>query len=132
LSAADTRFFIVPGLDQTITVPADSVLYIATDGGAQTQSTSTTGFSIVDVAIFVDGNLRPNAAYRRLIINNTASLTTQFVNWSMGETVALSAGSHRIQIGAAHIGSTGGAAATVSGGSGSTLQGQLSVTVLKH
>ncbi len=128
-AAGQTGFFFVPGLDLTITVPDNSVVYITTDGGVQTQSTSTTGFSIVDVALFVDGNFRPRSAYRRLIANNTSALVTQFENWSFAETVALSAGTHRIQVVAAH---SGGAAATVSGGDGSTLQSQLSVTIVKR
>jgi hypothetical protein len=125
-------FTILPGLDQTITVPANSVLYIATDGGAQTQSLAATGFSVVDVAIFVDLGHVAGAGYRRLIINNTPSLTGQFVNWSMGDTVTLTPGSHRISVAAAGVpGSPTPAFATVSGDSTSVLRGQLSITVLK-
>ena len=129
LAVTTNTFDVVPGLDQTITVPDKSVLYIATDGGAGTQSASTTGFSIVDVAIFVDGSPVPSAGFRRLLINNTPSLVNQFVNWSMGDTVVLTAGSHRIQIGAAL---SSGSPANVSGGPGSVLQGQLSITVLNR
>jgi hypothetical protein len=127
---SSSGFVIVPGLSQAITVPANSVLYVATDGGAQTQSGSGSGFSIVDVAIFVDNLYVGNAGYRRLIINNTVSLTGQFVNWSIGHTLTLTPGSHTIAVGAGGVPGLS-AAATVSGGPGSVIQGQLSITVLK-
>src|SRR5437870_2529193 len=47
-------FTILPGLSQTVNVPANSVVYISTDGGVITSSANATGFSIVDVAVFVD------------------------------------------------------------------------------
>ena len=129
ISTVGGGFFILPGLVTTLNVPANSVLYISTDGGAQTQSTSTTANSIVDVALFIDGALLPNASLRRLIINNTPSLTQQFVNWSFAETVLLSPGSHTIQVAASLI---GGQPVTVSGNNSSVLQGQLSIVVLKR
>jgi len=122
-------FVFVPGLSQTITVPANSVLYISTDGGAATTSSSTTGFSVVDVALVVDGSLRPNAGFRRLIINNTSSVIQQLVNWGMADSVVLTAGAHTIQVAAELV---LGSSATVSGASNSVLQGQLTVAVVKQ
>src|SRR5262249_35770560 len=61
-----TGFTIVPGLSPSITLPADSVLYLATDGGVQSGSTTTP--TVVDVAIIVDGSLTAAGAYRRISI----------------------------------------------------------------
>jgi hypothetical protein len=126
-------FTVLPGLTQTIIVPNNSVLYISSDGGAQTTSSATNGFSLVDVALFVDGSLRANADYRRLVIANSTGIVNVFVNWSFSDSLALPPGSHTILVAAAGTAIlTGSANATVSGGPGSVLQGQLSIVVVNR
>jgi collagen triple helix repeat protein len=121
-------FSVIPGLDQTINVPDNSVLYISTDGGAATESFSSGVPSVVDVTLSVDGSLRPR--FHRLIINPTSSVQ-QLVNWSFAETLVLSAGSHRFQVVAAL---NSGPAATVGGFSPppSATQGQLTIAIVKQ
>jgi hypothetical protein len=110
-------------------VPASSVTYIATDGGLATSSTALTGFSIVDVAIFIDGAMPPNAAFRRVLAANTTGLVNIIANWSFSLAVNLSPGSHTIEVRAALA--QAGASATVSGDNNSALQGELTVTTLR-
>jgi hypothetical protein len=124
-------FTVLPGLTQTIIVPNNSVLYISSDGGAQTTSTATNGFSIVDVALFVDGSLRANADYKRLVIANSTGIVNVFVNWSFSDSLVLPPGSHTIHVAAAGTGGSS-ANATVSGEPGSVLQGQLSIVVVNR
>ena len=42
-------------MTQAVTVPANGVVLVSTNGEAETTSTATTGFSAVDVAVFIDG-----------------------------------------------------------------------------
>ena len=132
LDNSSSLFFIIPGLQQTITVPENSVVYIATDGGLQIQSTSTTAFSVTDIAIFIDGALPVNTSQQRIIISNTSSFTLQLAYWSMSQIVTLTAGSHNIIVGAASAGGVSGSSVTVSGITGSVIQGKLSVIILKQ
>jgi hypothetical protein len=129
LIGSTATFVIVPGLTQTVTVPANSVLYISTDGGILTTSTAATGFSIVDVVIFVDGAVISDASFHRVIAANTTGIVTMIEYWSAANVRTLSAGSHTIDVRAAFAG--GSAAAQVSGDASSVLQGQLSVVILK-
>jgi hypothetical protein len=122
--------FPVQGLQRTIQVPPNSVLYISTDGGAQTTSTSPSGYSIVDVGIYVDpAQGSPSAVYRRLVINNGGAPSADIVNWSMAFSTVLPPGSHTIQVAATLV---DGSPANVSGAGASVLKGQLSVVVMKQ
>src|SRR5207253_1189456 len=121
--------FYLAGFPVNVTVPANSVLSISTDGGVQTTSTLTAGFSVVDVGIAVDGLLPGSATVRRLEISNTTSLTQQFENWSMSRAVSLSAGSHTIGVCAALV---SGSPATAGGSASSVLQAQLTIVTVKR
>jgi hypothetical protein len=122
-------FTIVPGLDTTINVPSNSLVYVSSDGGAQTSSAATTGFSRVDVALSVDGSLPSSGSYKRLVIANTTGNVTTLDYWSFADTFALSPGMHQFAI-AALLNS--GSNATVSGDDNSVLQGHLNVLILKR
>ncbi|CAN5216098.1 hypothetical protein BH09BAC1_BH09BAC1_20520 [soil metagenome] len=121
---------LVPGLTQTINVPAGAVVYIATDGGVATTSSVATGYSSVDVVIIVDGALLPNGGYKRIIAANTTGINGMFTNWSMSASIVLTPGSHTIGVYA--YGTTQGVNATVSGDNTSILQSALTVGIIKQ
>jgi hypothetical protein len=129
-----TSQLFLPGLSQTITVPANTMVYISTDGGGQTNSVATTAFSIVDVAVVVDNLLLPNGFFRRIFCSNPTFNTTGVVipacNWSLGGAVALSPGTHTIAVVGSLV-STSNAPAVVSGDANSVYQGTLTVMFLK-
>ncbi|MBL0214092.1 MAG: hypothetical protein IPQ07_09415 [Myxococcales bacterium] len=124
-----TAFTLIPGLTATVSVPANAVVQISTDGALATTSTATTGFSTVDVAIQIDGNLLANGGYRRVIAANTTGLTGAFAAWNLTSLATLAPGSHTITVVAAGVGQ--GSDATVSGSNTSVNQGTLNVVVLK-
>lgn len=121
---------LIPGLTQTIDVPASSVLFITTDGAMQTTSAAATGFSVVDITVNIDGSLLPNGGYARIYAANTTGLSTIQTRWAISLGTVLTAGSHTISVNAAGVGS--GSNATVSGNNSSVLQGELSVLILKQ
>jgi hypothetical protein len=123
-------FFFLPGLDQTITVPADSTVFISTNGGIQTTNPAATGFSIVDVAIFIDGTVLQNGGSQRIIAANTIGLLGMVANWSMALGTTLTVGQHHVQVAALLPNTPGNTAADVSGGQGSFLQGQLTIAII--
>jgi len=119
-------FTIVPGLSMSLTLPTNSVLYVATDGGVQSASISLP--SVVDVVITVDGNLTPAGAFRRISV--PAATTTGWATWEMSLSLPLAAGTHTIDVRVASVaGVTTGA--RVSGDSSTVLQGEFSAIVLK-
>lgn len=125
---AGAGYTLIPGLTHTLNVPADAIVYLATDGGAQHTQTGTTN-SLLDVAIFVDGVVVPSAGQRRLVLSNTPAVAQVIGNWSMSLTRTLSAGTHTITVRASNPGSY---TVNVSSGSAPQIQGQLSVLVLKQ
>jgi hypothetical protein len=118
---------------QTITVPANSVVLVSTNGGAETTSGVAAGFSAVDVAVFVDGARPPGTQglYQRLIMANTTGITQMIGNWAMEAALPpMAAGSqHTIQVGAAGAG-IAGSNAVVGGNNTTVLQPTLTVTIL--
>ena len=112
-------FTLLPNLSLTLNVPASSVLYVSTDGGAL----ATGGFAIIDVALYVDGV--PTNLLRRTQCGDNA-----YCDWNMAATMTLSAGIHTLQVRAAQ--SAGGGTATVSGATGSGTQGQLTALIIKQ
>jgi hypothetical protein len=118
-------------LDVSIDVPANSKVVVSTDGGALT-SAAGGGSSTIDFALFVDGGMVSDAAYRRVVALNLAGTGTLGHvpgNWSFGTSLSLAAGPHRFQV-AANV--SAGSAATISGNSTSIHQGQLTVVILKQ
>jgi hypothetical protein len=129
LTTPSFAFTLVPGLIQTIFVPANSVLYISTDGGIVTQSNAANGFSIADVAVAIDSAITTDGGLRRLVAANASPTFSMVANWSMGFSIELTPGIHQIAIGARLI---DGAGVVVSGDTASVLQGQLTVQVIRH
>jgi hypothetical protein len=136
-----TTLTIVPGLTATLNVPANSEVYVSTDGGLA-PSAGTNGISsVVDIVLTVDGVVVANGAFQRVIATNTAVTngpTTTIVGfryWSMAQSVGLAAGTHTIAVAAA-LAPAGGTAfsanpATVSGNNSSVLQGQSNILIIK-
>lgn len=128
VGTSTTSYTLVPGLTQTINIPANSKVFVHTDGGVQSTGATSTTFSVVDVAIFVDG---VSGSQRRVAIANTSSLAQLIGNWSMGESYQLSAGNHTFEVRAIG-GIPGSSNANVSSGSAPQLQGVLTVMVVKQ
>jgi hypothetical protein len=122
LSSASETFTIVPGLTQTVSVPAGSVVYVSTDGGVF----STFNFpSTVDIVLGFDGSISELAAdFRRLTPKGD---TSPFAYWQLSQVVTPGAGSHTFSVLARLLQGPG---VTVSGAGNSVLQGQLSVIVV--
>lgn len=93
-----TNYTLIPGLTKTVDVPANSSVLIATDGGVNSLGPSNT-VSIVDIGIFVDGNL---VSQRRLVVNNS-NVPQSIENWSTMYAADLAPGNHTIEVRAAMI-----------------------------
>jgi hypothetical protein len=130
VTTTTTTFTLIPGLTTTFTVPANSIVYIATDGGFYTNST-TTNSSVIDVAIKVDGTTMTNGGYARITSTNPGSYTVgnYGTRWGLSTVVALSAGTHTITVNAIWI---AGVSCQVSGSNTSATQGELSVIILRQ
>lgn len=128
VTSSTTTFTIIPGLTQTVNVPANSVLQISTNGGFFTNSILINGQSTVDVAIFIDGVAPTNGAWQRFTAANTSGVANMINNFAMSKTAALSAGNHTIDVRVRYI---SGSSSTVGGNNTSVLQGTLSIVVLK-
>jgi hypothetical protein len=122
-------FTLIPGLTQVVTVPASSRINMSTDGGVQTTSGLTTGFSSVDIVLVVDGLFPANGGYRRILPLNNGGITGVFQYWAISQSQTLTAGNHTIQVFAAGTGI--GSNANVSGNNTSVLQGELTVEIQK-
>jgi hypothetical protein len=117
-------FLDVPGLSRTVSVPAGSVVYVATDGGIL-NDTGVNARSTVDVAIALDGNFLDNAGYERLTVHG---VNAPFAYWHMSQVLVPGPGSHTIKVVAQLV--AGIPLVTVSGDANSVLQGELSVIVV--
>lgn len=131
VGSATTSYVLIPGLTQTINIPADSKVYVHSDGGMQSTGATASTFSVVDVALFVDGAVTGAAGQRRVSIANTTALAQLIGNWSLSKSFNLAAGSHTFDVRA--IGGIAGSSnANVSSASAPQLQGVLTVIVVKQ
>lgn len=131
VGASTTSAVLVPGLTTTVTVPANSVVHVHTDGGIQSTGATSTTFSVVDVILYVDGVATTSGGQRRVAIANTSSLAQLIGNWSFDHTYTLTPGSHTFEVKAVG-GVAGSSIANVSSGSAPQLRGVLSVEILKQ
>lgn len=125
-------FTLIPGLTTTLTIPSSSFVMIYTDGTFITNSTSGTGYSTLDFAIFINGAYPANGGYCRLTADNPGSLSTTTNNgfqWTLSSFQALSAGSHTIEVRVVYV---AGVSATVSSSNTSVRQGSLHVVIIKQ
>jgi hypothetical protein len=127
VGASTTTYTLIPGLAQTINVPANCKIFVHTDGGIQSTGATSTTYSVVDVGVFVDGVA---GSQRRVSIANASSLAQLIGNWSIGESYQLAAGNHTFEVKAVG-GIPGSSNANVSSGSAPQLQGVLTVIIVK-
>jgi hypothetical protein len=125
-----TGFTPLPGLALTVNVPNGSKALISTNGGFQTTSTSSNGFSLIDIWILINGTTFQHGSLPRLIAANNAGISQVFAYWSTTTAQTLPPGTHTIAVYARGLGS--GSNAVVSGDTNSVLQGELSVTLVKQ
>ncbi len=130
VSTSTSLYTLIPGLAQTITVPANCKVIVSTDGGIQSTGATNTTFSVLDIGIFVDGTVSASGGQRRIAIANTTALAQLIQNWSMERAYTLTAGSHTFEVKAVS-GAAGSANANVSSSSAPQLQGTLRVTIIK-
>jgi len=118
----------IPGLTQTVIVPTNCVVYLATDGGLNTQSTLMAGFTEAQIYLRIDGALTSAGGFCDLNAINNLGKTQAVSRWSLNLALSLNPGSHTITV-FGFVSS--GDPATVSGDSTSSLQGELTVLLLK-
>jgi len=126
--ATTTTYTLVPGLTQTISVPANAKVVVSTNGGVQAVGTGN-NHAVVDFAIYVDGGLVGSGGQQRVIAANTTGLGNMLDNWSFGKSYDLSAGSHTISVMAKD--GVGTLDANVSGTNG-LIQGVLTVVIINE
>jgi len=133
-TAGQTSFAVIPGLSTSITIPAGGTyyVYIATDGGLQTQSAAPDGFSACDIELFIDGSAVLNGGRKRLTVLNNTGLTGNSGFWSMSLSVQLSAGTHTIAVHGASSGLPGQAGMAIGGDNSSMFQPSLTTLILKQ
>ena len=127
-----TTFTTIPGLTTTLTAPANCIAMIYTEGTFNTNSTSNTGYSSLDFAIFIDGAYPANGGYTRITADNpSGNLTTTAMGtqWNLTAFAALSAGSHTIDVRVVY---TAGVSATVSSSNTAARQGSLHILFIKQ
>jgi hypothetical protein len=131
VTSGTSTYTLIPGLTQTINIPAGCKVRVSTDGGVQSTGATSTTFSVVDIGLFVDGAVSTSGGQRRLSIANTSSLAQLIANWSIQKTYTLSAGNHTFEVKAVN-GAPGTSSANVSSGSAPQLQGVLTVTIVRQ
>lgn len=121
------NYTVIPGLTITANVPASTKLHIDTNGGIQCSGMGN-AYSVVDVAIFIDGVI--TNAQRRIVAANTVGVAQMLTAYSFGRFFFLPAGMHTIDVRVAGV-DMNAASANVSSAGVPLLQGVLSVTMLK-
>lgn len=130
VTSATTNYVVIPGLTQTVVVPADARVRVETNGGLQCTQAGA-AYAVVDLALFVDNNPSGLAGQRRVVAANTTTVGQMIANWSFGRTFTLTAGTHTIDVRGISV-DPSAAAANVSSASAPQLQGVLTVTILKR
>jgi len=126
-------FTQVPGLVTTFTVPTGGGLaLISSYGGISTTSTSSTGYSTVDIELLVDGSPLPKGAFERITSANNGLILGASAYWHFTTLLSsLTPGiPHTIAIFAGGAGA--GSSATVAGDSTSVNQGELNVVLINR
>ena len=126
LTQTTTSYTLIPGLTQTITVPANAKVYVSTNGGFQNTGTGTS-YAVGDFAIYIDGVV--SNVQRQVVAANTSALGQILSQWTLSGIFNLSAGSHTIQVRARDAGGT--ADGNVSGFD-NLIRGNLSVMIIKE
>lgn len=126
VSADDFSYAQIPGLSLSVNVPAGARLLVQTDGGLRCTGTASS-YSVVDVALFVDGSTATPGGQRRVF----AAGPQVSANWSFGRVLTLTPGAHSLDVRAASA-DPNSAPANVASGSSPLLQARLAVVVLRQ
>lgn len=121
-----TTYTLIPGLTQTITVPANAKVFVSTNGGFQNAATAAS-HATADFAIFVDGTA--SSVQRQVVAANTPELGQIMTQWTLSGSFALSAGSHTIQVRARDAGGTANGNVA---GTNDLIKGNLTVLIIKE
>lgn len=89
---------LIPGLSTNITLAADATIEISTNGGVQTSSGLTNGYSTIGISVVVDGSVIKGGCERLNCINNTGLTGTYGGRWALHIYVPLTAGTHTISV----------------------------------
>ena len=130
VTAGLASYTTIPGLTQLVTVPADAIVTVATNGGLQCTQPGN-AYSVVDIAIFVDGVASNQGGVRRVVAANTTTVGQMIANWSFARSYALAPGVHSIEV-KAIAPDPNAAAANVSSALAPQLQGVLTVTIVRR
>ena len=126
LTQTVTSYTLIPGLSQTVTVPANAKVFVSTNGGFQNAGTGTS-YAAADFAIYIDGAATP--VQRQVAAANTAALGQIMSQWTLSGVFNLAPGSHTIQVRARDA---GGSADGNVAGSNDLIKGNLSVLVIRE
>ena len=129
VTSAITSFTLIPGLQQLITVPDNAAVIVSTNGGIQCTAAGA-AYSVVDVAIFIDGIASNQGGQRRVVAANPTTVGQMIANWSFSRSYNLAAGTHQVEVKVISV-DPNATAANVSSASAPQIQGVLTVTVLK-
>ncbi len=129
------QYFLIPGLTQTINVPVGYSVFISTNGGVTASGTIVGSFSIIDIAVFLDGlpitsTIPTCSGKERIYTAYTTYLLGPFNYWSMSLSTVLTSGLHTISVQAEFV--SGGLGCKISGDALSNQQGQLTVMLVKN
>lgn len=127
LTTAVTAYTLVPGLTQTITVPANAKVYISSDGGFQNANAGV-NHGVADFAVFIDGVA--STLQRRVPAANSASLGQIISQWSLSSVFNMTAGSHTIQLRAKYA--EGTAQLNIGSATADLIKGNLSILIIKE
>jgi hypothetical protein len=132
ITTTDTTYTIIPGLTQTIIVPANCYLIITSTGGASLSTAASTNSFIANIGIHVNG-IVADGAQRSIVvgppITGIVSGNQTQVNWSLQHAVQLPAGTYTIDVRAQYVNRVGTSTLNVSSASG-LREGVLNITLL--
>lgn len=126
LTQTVTTYTLIPGLTQTVTVPANAKVYVSTNGGFQNSSAGAS-HATADFAIYIDG--AASSVQRQVVAANTAELGQIMSQWTLSGVFNLAAGSHTIQVRARDAGGTADGNAA---GANDLIKGNLTVMIIKE
>jgi hypothetical protein len=127
---------MIPGLADTVTMPAVGAFHVNVCGtvGIATTSEASTGFSGMSVAFDVDSARTALSGGGEGVVGaaNPIGAGTWSQCYTFTAGIFAAGSTHTFQMSAMGLSLAGGSTATVGGSSGNLLQGQLSVEVVKE
>jgi len=111
---------------------ATSALLVSSDGGVQVNSNVGSQAVVVDIFLFVDGDMTPKQIVQRRIYAVNSVIAPNVANWSFSVAVSgLAPGvAHTFRVATQLVAATTGTAAVVAAGGSSVLRGTLTVVAI--